>query len=80
MINQIKKTYAYGNDIATALDRLQHVDLFPFKPMLQSSQSKDEDIKALENEKFRLEFKTLFDFYFKREQTYQMNLSKAYAF
>ena len=49
LINQIKKTYAYGNDIATALDRLQHVDLSPFKPTLQSSQSKDEDIKALEN-------------------------------
>lgn len=80
LINQIKKTYAYGNDIATALDRLQHVDLSPFKPTLQSSQSKDEDIKALENEQFRLEFKTLFDVYVKREQTYQMNLSKAYAF
>ena len=26
LINQIKKTYAYGNDIATALDQLQHVD------------------------------------------------------
>jgi hypothetical protein len=38
LINQIKKTYAYGNDIATALDQLQHVDLSPFKPTLQSSQ------------------------------------------
>ena len=74
LINQIKKTYAYGNDIATALDQLQHVDLSPFKPTLQSSQSKEEDVKALENEQFRLEFKTLFDVYVKREQMYLMNI------
>jgi hypothetical protein len=80
LINQIKKTYAYGNDVATALDQLQHVDLSPFKPALQSSQSKEEDVKALESEQFRLEFKTLFAVYVKREQTYLMNMSKAYAF
>jgi hypothetical protein len=80
LINQIRKIYAYGNDIATALDQLQHVDLSSFKPALQSSQSKEEDVKALENEQFRLEFKILFDVYVKREQTYLMNMSKAYAF
>jgi hypothetical protein len=80
LINQIKKTVAYRNEKATALDRLQHVDLSPFKSILQSSQSKDKDIKALENEHFRLKFKTLFDVYVKREQTYQMNLSKANGF
>jgi hypothetical protein len=80
LINQIKKTYAYGSNIATALDQLQHVDLSPFKPTLQSSQSKEEDVKALENKRFRLELKTLFDVYVKREQTYLMDMSKAYAF
>jgi hypothetical protein len=80
LINQIKKTYAYGNDIATALNQLKHVDLSEFKPTLKASQSKDEEIKNLETEQFRMEFKTLFDVYIKREQTYQTNLSKAYAF
>jgi hypothetical protein len=33
---------AYGNDIATALDRLQQVDLSLFKPTLQSSQARSQ--------------------------------------
>ena len=80
LINQIKKNYAHGNDIATALDRLENIDLLQYKPTLQSSQESDNELKALENEQFRIEFKTLFDVYIKREQTYQTNLTKAYAF
>jgi sulfatase maturation enzyme AslB (radical SAM superfamily) len=61
LINQIKKNYAHGNDIATALDRLENIDLLQFKPILQSSQENDDELKALEDEQFRIEFKTLFD-------------------
>jgi hypothetical protein len=80
LINQIKKSYAHSNDIATALDQLENINLLQYKPTLQSSQESDNELKALENEQFRIEFKTLFGVYIKREQTYQTNLTKAYAF
>jgi hypothetical protein len=80
LINHIKKTYNYGNDIATALEQLQEADFSQYKPNLKSSQSDDKTIKELETEQFKMEFKTLFDVYIRRENTYQMNLSKAYAF
>jgi hypothetical protein len=78
-INHIKKTYNYGNDIATALEQLQEADLSQHKPTWKSSQSKDKTIRELETEQFRIEFKTLFDVYIKRENTYQMNLLKTYT-
>jgi hypothetical protein len=78
LINPIKKNYAHGNNIATALDRLENINLLQFKPTLQSSQENYNKLKALENEQLRIEFKTLFDVYIKGEQTYQTNLTKEY--
>jgi hypothetical protein len=80
LVNQIKNTFSHGNDIATALDQLKPFNFTSFKPSFQTSQSSEEDIKVLENEQFRIEFKTLFNVYVKQEQTYQANLSKSYAF
>jgi hypothetical protein len=80
LINQIKKNYAHGNNIATALDQLENINLLQYKPTLQSSQENDNKLKALEKRQYRIEFKTLFDVYIKCEQTYQTNLTKAYAF
>jgi hypothetical protein len=65
LINQIKKNYANGNNIATALDRLENINLLQYKPTLQWSQESDNKLKALENKQFRIEFKTLFDVYIK---------------
>jgi hypothetical protein len=78
--DKIKKTFSHGNDVATALDQLQTFDFTYFKPSLQISQSMDEEMKILENEQFRIEFKTLFDVYVKQEQIYHASLSKSYAF
>jgi hypothetical protein len=71
LINQIKKNYTQGKNIATALDWLENINLLQFKPTLQSSQENDNQLKTLEKEQFRIEFKTLLDVYIKREQTYQ---------
>jgi hypothetical protein len=78
LINQLKKTFSHGNYIATTLDQLKPFNFTSFKPSLQTSQSSEEDIKVLENEQFRIEFKTLFDIYVKQEQTYQADLSSKF--
>jgi hypothetical protein len=36
LINQIKKTFSHGNDIATALDQLKPFDFTSFKPSLHT--------------------------------------------
>jgi hypothetical protein len=56
MINQIKKTFSHGNDIATALDQLKLFNITSVNPSLQTSQSSEEDIKVPANEQFRIEF------------------------
>jgi hypothetical protein len=49
VINQIKKKYAYGNNIEAPLDSLQQTDLQPFKPLIQLSQDNDNELRPLEN-------------------------------
>jgi hypothetical protein len=49
VINQIKKKYAYGNNIEAPLDCLQQTDLQPFKPLIQLSQDNDNELRPLEN-------------------------------
>ena len=79
LINHIKKLYEFGNDIGTALEELTELDLAKYKPTMASSKDSDEEIKALENEQFKIEFKSDYDNYRSRVQTYENNKTKAYA-
>lgn len=80
LINHIKGTYDYGQDIATALTQETPCDMTAFKPTIKVSRRSDADAKAAENRQFEIEFKEDFSLYRKREQTYKNNTSKAYAF
>ena len=75
----MKKVYEYGNDIGTALENLEPVDLTQWKPKMQVSDDSDEEIRIIENRQFEIEFKAEYDEYRKRVNCYENNKVKAYA-
>lgn len=80
LINHIQKEYEFGSDIATALNQLEAFNLNKFKPRLETSTSGDATVKAAEEKQFEMEFRAKFERYTIREETYNNNLTKAYAF
>ena len=80
LINHIKKTFSFGNDIGTVLETLQELDLNQYKPSLSISLSVDEGVKMAEDKQFEIEFKAEFEAFTKRKQAMETNLTKAYAF
>lgn len=79
VINHIKKIYDYGNDIGTALEKLEAIDTTAWRPRMQVSGEEDETVRTIENKQFEIEFKSDYDTYRKRMQVYENNLTKAYA-
>jgi len=80
LINHIKKTFNFGNDIGTVLETLEEFDLNQFKSSLSISLSIDEGVKTAEDRQFEIEFKAEFDAFTKRKQAMDLNITKAYAF
>ena len=74
IINHINIEFAYSNDITTALETLQDYAILDHKPTLHFSSSKDETIKAMEDEQHKIEFKTDYNEYRNRKKTYETNL------
>ena len=50
IINNIKKSFNFGNDIATSLEDLAEYNIEKHKPTLKVSKSTDDDEKDAENE------------------------------
>ena len=46
LINHIKKLYDYGNDIGSALEKLESIDTTAWKPSMQVSGESDEAIAS----------------------------------
>jgi Reverse transcriptase (RNA-dependent DNA polymerase) len=80
LVNYIKKTFDFGNDIGSVLETLEPFDISQFKPVLESSNETDQYLRDLENKQYEIEFRAEYDGYMKRKQQYEMNISKAYAF
>ena len=83
LINHIRKTYTYGNDIGTALETLTETDLDSHKPKLElytKADLDDDDARAVANEQNKMEFKADYDLFRKRKTAYEDNRTKAYAF
>jgi hypothetical protein len=78
LINYIKKTYDYGNDIGSSLEALEPVDASSWKPKMQVSSKTEASEKALEERQFEIEFKADYDEYRKRLQVLHNNQTKAY--
>lgn len=79
IINHIKKTFDFGNDIATALEDLQNYNIDKHKPKLQFSDNTLDEVRDNENEQYKIEFKAEFDGFMKRKQSLETNTTKAYA-
>ena len=80
IINHIKKEYDDGgDDIAKALEDLEHVDIDAFQPRVQISQSTDVNIKTAENTAFLAAYTQRNELHLKREANYCKNRIKAYG-
>jgi hypothetical protein len=79
IINHIKKTFNFGNDIGTSLENLKFYDIDVHKPTLTLSKKTKDDEKEAENEQLKIEFKAEFDGFMKRKQCLETNTTKAYA-
>ena len=79
LINKIKQ-YPEGNDIATALEKLQEFDFTGLKPNRQRSQDADEGNRKFEQETFDMEFESANEIYNKRMNQHRQNKDRAYAF
>ncbi len=67
------------NDIGTALELLEPLDISTWKPSMRVSHASTEEVRAAESRRFEIEFKADCDTYSKQVQTYENNKTKAYA-
>jgi hypothetical protein len=79
IINHVRKTFEYGNDIANALDARSHIDFITFMPQLQESQSGDKAAAKREDQQYRLLYEAEIKRFVERKGTYESNLDKAFA-
>jgi hypothetical protein len=80
LINHIKKTYVYGDDIASALESRSPYDFTAIMPVLQVSSDTDPATKAREDKQFEILYKAEIDSFVQRKSKYDSNLGNAYAF
>ncbi len=80
LINHIRKTYNYGDDIATALEKQEPYKIDQHKPKLSFSTNADKAAKEAENRQFEFKYKAELDVYHKRKAAYKTNVTKSYAF
>jgi hypothetical protein len=79
IINYIKKTFDYGNDIGTALRDLTPVDHDKWKVSMRFSKSDNSFTRDQENKQYEMEFRSDYEEYKRRVNSYINNLIKAYA-
>ena len=81
LVNHIKKTFNFGIDIGTALESPEITySMDQHKPILQISKNSDAATSEAENKQFEIEFKEEYGAFIKRKQSYETNITKAYAF
>ena len=78
LILHIRKTYQNGDDIGNALDTLEDTSFTT--PVLQQSSNEDAAVKSLENKQYEMVFEAKLALFLKKEDVYNTNKGKAYAF
>ena len=68
-----------GEDIATALERLQDIDVKDWKPRIETSVELDDQIRITEQKQFDVEYKMEYDDFMKRKKSYKNNKTRAYG-
>ena len=79
IINHIKLTFEYGNDIAEALRNLELEDTNLWKPKLVQSKEADAATAAVENKQLDMEWQNEYKDFSKRRTLYTTNQPKAYS-
>ena len=79
LINQVKKVFEHGIDIATAIIKQEPVDTSMWIPTLRMTTETDPILRENQLEQYRIMFKSDYNQYNRREAVYEMNLPKAYA-
>ena len=83
LLNYIRKTYNYGDDIATAIEDQTDIDFDKSKPKLKFSKIKGkdkDDERNAENRQFEIDYKSELDTFQKKKTAYEMNTVKIFAF
>jgi len=57
LINHIKKTFSYGTDIGQALETLQEIDTYSWKPTMKVTKKTETAEKEAEEKQFEIEFR-----------------------
>jgi hypothetical protein len=79
IINHIRQTFKYGNDIANALDDRFHVDFNALMPERQELKNPDPTISKQEDNQFAILYQAEIKRFVERKGTYESNLDKVYA-
>ena len=83
VIQQIQKTFSYSRGIARSLCEDNYITFdrsHPDYPQLQVLADADDDIRAIENEEFKLMHSKDVKCFVKWKETHRQNKAKAYAF
>ena len=78
-MNQIKGTFAEGNDIAEGLKQLKYADTNDRYPELEFSGEEEEEKRKRADDALKMKFKALLDAAVRRINTFDSNKSKAYS-
>ena len=79
VINHIKRTFEYREDLAKALEEKEYANTDAWEPTLKASTNSDSSVKERENRQFEMKYKSELDQYLKRKRIYESNKYKAYA-
>ena len=79
IINYIRRTYDKGNDIATALEKLEEVDFTSREPQLKISKKTDQAEKAREDKQFEKQYEIEYTEFNKTKNKYEDNKCAADA-
>jgi hypothetical protein len=79
VVNHIKKTFEYGNDIGSALKELRPINTEKWRVSMKFSDSQVALVRDQENRQYEMEYKSDYEEYKRRVNVYDNNLIKAYA-
>ena len=79
VINHIKKTFDWVNNVTEALRKLKTTNTTDWKPTLKAILVRDATEKATEEEKIEIKYKAELNDYLKRNRSYDNNIFTAYA-
>ena len=79
IINHIRKTYNYGDDIGTALEELQEVTDFNEPSLAAVPDDIPASQRSLKAEENKMKYQAELELWMKRKQAYALNRTKAYA-